>query len=463
VNPPREEIEALVHRYCDDALSPADAETLNRLLETDAGAARCFAEQALLHAQLRLQCRESAGAAPAAAVSPRRRVFRRVGWAAAAAVLVAAGLTLVLPGTSPRASLVECAGDVALLRGGKAVGARAGLPICPGDRIRTGADGRATVAFEGEATALDVPADSSVAFESGPGQGKRLALEEGRLRCVVAPQPSGAPLVVRTPHAESTVLGTAFALRVAGGRTRLDVAEGRVRFAPRDGGREAVLVAARQAATADARGVSLAAPGGLPWRTTLEVDFRRGEPLPPAFEPAFCLSRRMHAPDRAYVSAPAIARLADGVLRLAVDARPETMGLSELQWRRPVPGDLRVEVNLPHQPGRQLTVTLGGSAFTGYRFNFQPGNQPWRGFHMDRLELAGQRLIQRDSRDIVDVGRSHVIAVERTGRTYRAWVDGGERIDKEAEPLPPDPEGVAFTVGATFTTLDLEAIRVLER
>jgi hypothetical protein len=270
-------------------------------------------------------------------------------------------------------------------------------------------------------------------------------------------------MVVRTPHAEATVLGTAFALRIAGGRTQLDVNEGRVRFAPRDGGREPLLVAARQAATADGQGVKTAVPDGAAWKEILAADFRRGDSLPPPFEPAFCLSRRLHEPDRAFVSAPSLARLTGGVLRLAVDARPETMGLSELQWRGPLPGDLRVEVTLPHQPGRQLTVTLDGSAFTGYRFNFQPGNQLWRGFHLDRLEVSGQRLIQRDSRDIVDVSRSHRIVVERVGRTYRAWVDGEERIDKEAGSLPPDPDGVAFSVGATFTTLDLEAIRVFGR
>jgi ferric-dicitrate binding protein FerR (iron transport regulator) len=467
VNLPADELDTLLHRYLDDALTPAESESLNRLLETDAEVARRFAELSLLHAQLRLRCAGrgmvAAGAAPDA---PARRIARWLPAAVAAGALVAAGLTLLLlarPSGGGALARAEAAGEVALLRGATVVALRAGAEILPGDRIRTGSDGRATVAFAGEFTTLFVPADSCVGVGRGPEGGKRVVLEAGRLRCAVAPQPAGRPMIVTTPHAETTVLGTAFALRVAEGRTDLGVDEGRVQFAPRDAGREPLLVAARQAATADERGVRSAPPDGLPWKEALAVDFRRGEPLPSPFEPAFCLSRRMHQPDRAYVSAPAIARLAGGMMRLAVDARPETMGLSELQWRRPFPGDLRVEVTLPHQPGRQLTITLDGTAFTGYRFNFQPGDQPWRGFHMDRLEVAGQRLVQRDSRDILDIGRSHRIVVERTGRRFRAWVDAEERIDTTAPPLPPDPDGVAFSVGATFTTLDLEAIRVLGR
>jgi hypothetical protein len=278
----------------------------------------------------------------------------------------------------------------------------------------------------------------------------------------VAPQPADRPFTVRTPHAETTVLGTTFSLSVSEGRTRLTVREGQVRFAGRDGGREPLLVAARQGAVADARG---AAPAGEePWKEVLAADFRRGDPLPAALEPAFCPSRMIDRTDRAFEPDPGIVRLKDNVLRLSENrARPELMGLAALQWKSPLPGRVRVEVTLPHQPGRQLTITLGGTAFTGYRFNFQPGEHYWRGFHMDRLEVGLHALIQRDSRDIADVGGSHLIVVEKDGKTYRAWVDGEERIEKDAAPLPPDPEGVALTVGATFTPLEIESIRILER
>ncbi len=451
---PREELEALVHRYADGTLTPRETETLNRLLETDRDAARVFAEQSLLHALLRQKCRGQAEASP-----------RRARWtwpAVAAAVLATAGLALLLLRPGAPASIADPSGDVALVRDGKTLPVRESQPLLPGDRIRTGADGRVSIRFNGEATTLDVPADSRVELDPDQGRGKRIAVEAGRLRCSVAPQPADKPFTVRTPHAEATVLGTTFSLSVSGGQTRLKVGEGQVRFASRSGGREPLLVAARQAAAAGMKGALPADEG--PWKEILAADFRRGDPLPAGLEPAFCPSGRIDRPDRAFAPDPGIARIKDGLLRLSESrARPESMGLAALQWKKPPPDRVRVEVTLPHQPGRQLTVTLDGTAFTGYRFNFQPGDQYWRGFHMDRLEVGRHALIQRDSRDIADVGRSHLIVVEKDGGTYRAWVDGEERIEKDAAPLPPDPQGVALTVGATFTPLDIEAIRILER
>jgi len=454
---PREELEALVHRYCDGTLTPPETETLNRLLENDRDAARCFAEQTLLHALLRQKCRGQAEAAP-------RRAVPRWTWAAAAAgALAAAGLALVLLRPGAARWIDDHSGDVALARQGETLPVRAGQAILPGDHIRTGADGRASIRFRGEDTTLFVPADSRVEFDPDQGRGKRIAVGAGRLRCSVAPQPADRPFVVRTPHAEATVLGTTFSLSVSEEQTRLNVGEGRVRFAGRDDGRGPLLVAAREAATADAGGVRAAPPAG-PWKEVLSVDFRRGDPLPAGLGPAFCLSRRIDHPDRAFSPDPGIARVRDGALRLSESrARPESMGLATLQWKRPLPDRVRVEVTLPHQPGRQLTITLDGTPFTGYRFNFQPGEHYWRGFHMDRLEVGRHALVQRDSRDIADVGRSHLIVVEKEGETYRAWVDGEERIEKAALPLPPDPQGVALTVGATFTPLEIEAIRILER
>lgn len=455
MSPTRQELEALVHRYADGALAPGDAETLNRLLETDPDAARCFCEQSILHALLRQKCRGLFEAAP-----------RRPRWIrpalAAGILLAAAGIAFVLFRPGPAASAADPAGDAALIRDGGILPLRPGQPLLPGDRLRTGADGRVTLRFRGESTALHVPADSTVALDGDPARGKRIAVESGRLRGSVAPQPAGRPLIVRTPHAEATVLGTAFSISVSEDRTRLAVREGEVRFASREGGREALLVAARQGAVADARGVSPA--GEEPWKEVLAADFRRGDPLPAALEPAFCLSRMIDRADRAFAPDPAIARVKDGALRLSESrARPEFMGLAALLWKRPLPDRVRVEVALPHQPGRQLTITLGGTPFTGYRFNFQPGDHYWRGFHMDRLEVGRHALVQRDSRDIADVGRPHLIVVEKDGGTYRAWVDGEERIEKDAAPLPPDPEGVALTVGATFTPLEIESIRILER
>ena len=60
--------------------------------------------------------------------------------------------------------------------------------------------------------------------------GKRIGLAEGMIRFDVPRQPAGQPLVVATPQADVTVLGTRFTVTAAADRSRVDVEEGRVRL-----------------------------------------------------------------------------------------------------------------------------------------------------------------------------------------------------------------------------------------
>jgi hypothetical protein len=64
-------------------------------------------------------------------------------------------------------------------------------------------------------------------------RGKRFELHAGVLEANVARQPPFRRLILQTPNAEATVVGTRFTLMVSTNRTRLDVMEGEVRLANR--------------------------------------------------------------------------------------------------------------------------------------------------------------------------------------------------------------------------------------
>jgi hypothetical protein len=63
-----------------------------------------------------------------------------------------------------------------------------------------------------------------------PAPGKRISLAEGSLKLDVPRQPAAQPLVVVTPQADVTVLGTRFTVTASQDRSRVDVEEGRVRI-----------------------------------------------------------------------------------------------------------------------------------------------------------------------------------------------------------------------------------------
>ena len=57
---------------------------------------------------------------------------------------------------------------------------------------------------------------------------KRVQIRSGSIVGTVAKQPSGAPMVLLTPQAEATVLGTHFLFETGKDNSRLTVYEGRV-------------------------------------------------------------------------------------------------------------------------------------------------------------------------------------------------------------------------------------------
>jgi hypothetical protein len=123
--------------------------------------------------------------------------------------------------------------------------------------VTIGPQSRAVLVFEDHSTfALD--GDSAlVQMSDGGGRGKEAFLARGRLTAEVTPQPPGLPLLITTPQAQATVVGTRFTLSVDRNSTRLEVTRGGVRLAPLAGGEAASVSASQSAVVSDAsQGVS---------------------------------------------------------------------------------------------------------------------------------------------------------------------------------------------------------------
>ena len=129
-----------------------------------------------------------------------------------------------------RPVLAQVSGEGLLLeRGGQSVRATAGMALEAGDVVRTGPTATAVIGFAPEKTSVTIQqgSDFRLASTSAP---KTFDLRLGKLEGSVARQRPFCPMVLKTPQAEVRVLGTKFTLTVATNSTRLEVAEGKVRF-----------------------------------------------------------------------------------------------------------------------------------------------------------------------------------------------------------------------------------------
>ncbi len=167
------------------------------------------------------------------------------------------------------ADLTEVKGTAWLLEGPERAAARAGGALLSGQGLETGTPGGAVLKLP-DGTRVELMPGTSI----GEAKSARMNLRSGALAAQVVRRPPGDPLVFSTPHAEMTVLGTALRILVEADRTRLEVAEGKVRLRRTLDGRS-VDVAAGQFAVAEASRGELAA---RPLPTALEALAARMEP-----------------------------------------------------------------------------------------------------------------------------------------------------------------------------------------
>ena len=171
----------------------------------------------------------------------------------------------------PPVARVESASGALFLDGARKLEAQPGAWLPAGwGLVTVGAQGRAVLAFD-DRSSLELAGDSALLqVGSGPGRGKEAFLARGRLTAEVTPQPPGRPMLITTPQAQATVIGTRFTLTVDRAATRLDVVHGGVSIS-RLGGGEATAVSASQYAVvadgaagvvrADLRGVAMMVVG----------------------------------------------------------------------------------------------------------------------------------------------------------------------------------------------------------
>ncbi|HEV3026052.1 MAG TPA: FecR family protein, partial [Planctomycetota bacterium] len=218
-------------------------------------------------------------------------------WAGLAAAAILCGLLgyVFSPSTletRPVTARVDAVAGEVTLTGGRRV--RVGDEIGAGLTLETTGPASSATLTYADRTRIDLGGDASVRFQAdvrGP-LGKSLWMNRGFLHADVAKQVPGLPFLIRSNFAEARVLGTKFDLWTDPESTRLEVAEGKVRFI-RDGDSKPQGVDVGPGEKAVASSLDL-----VRWTPVCDIDFSKLKELPPLMEARFCSSRVLHTPER---------------------------------------------------------------------------------------------------------------------------------------------------------------------
>ena len=140
---------------------------------------------------------------------------------------------------------VEDASDVRAARSGQVTELVAGAPLYADDSISAGPAGRLVILYA-DGTRIALASGGRLTLKSEQSA-KRVMLTTGQLSAFVAKQPAGQAMVLSTPNANATILGTQFKLTAMSDRTSLEVTEGVVRFTRSSDGRSIEVAAGRKA------------------------------------------------------------------------------------------------------------------------------------------------------------------------------------------------------------------------
>lgn len=420
MNDPRHWIEA----YLDDSLSTEESAALLAWLKGHPDHLRAFVEANVFEQEIR----------SAVVASVEREAIDpfigrdKLSWTgrqrlavvfAALAVLVASGLVFAWNareyGLKP--IVVSTRGVVEIVRDDRWIPATQGNSVKPGERIRTASDDASAELRLSDGTSVHLAGSTELAVPR-PEDPRTFQVRRGVVRCVVAEQPSGRPLVFQTPHAQLSALGTTFDLVAAPVESRVRVEKGQVRWA--DGG-DRIEVVAGETSTADLHGVQA-------WMPICDLDFSAATGLPTQLQTVFCDSPSLHTANRRIRPAPQGIRLGNGGLRFA--PQRESFGVHGLivtRWTESVGGDMAIEVGIAAEKKWSLQMAVDGDCFEGYRVVFAAPTYP-NGIAVDSLYPTGLTLLVQDPRPVPDRGE-HVLRVEKRGQQLRVWVDRELRID----------------------------------
>ncbi|MCL4205718.1 MAG: FecR domain-containing protein [Pirellulaceae bacterium] len=442
------EMAGLLGAMTDAALDDAERRRLAQLVREEPEARRLYLDYCQMHALLR-----SAHGVLAALEPPAGQRRRRVGWRAVGVAVLALAATAALvvwvvsPTDGLQPAITSASGEVQILRDGQRIPADAGGRIRSGERLLTGPNASVQLHLA-DGTSIRVGGSTDVGFVQEKAA-RQVQLRTGVMHCEVTEQPPGQPLVFQTPHAELTVLGTAFELLATPVESRVRVLEGRVRWTA--GGRS-VEVAAGEASTANIQGVQA-------WQPVCDLDFSTLQSMPPQLETVYCDSPSLHTAQRKIVPAPGGVRLEDGSLRF-VDSRQVfgEHGLLVTRWAEPVGGDVAIEVDVAAGEPWSMGLSVDGDSFQGYRIIFIAPNYP-NGINVDSIYPVEATLLAQDPRPI-STEQDHTLRVEKRGAQLRVWVDQELRIDTELSyPLAPDRKQT-FAISSFGVGPQVRALRV---
>ena len=247
-------LEQLLSQWEEGTLTIQDLPELKRLLATPEGRVALVDDWLLseaIYGKLRAAQEDEALAAPAQTPDPITGVagarirsgqswiekllpglpWRRVPIALRLSLGVAGAVGLWLIAAwvyfqqTPAAAMID--GTATVEHGSAKHPLQPGQGLYRGDLLRVPPGGTVVLAWNQEATRLRLDAGTELQV-LGWARGRQFILRQGRLQAAVAAQSRWRPLIVRTPQAEATVVGTCFSMEVSPSATRLEVTGGAV-------------------------------------------------------------------------------------------------------------------------------------------------------------------------------------------------------------------------------------------
>ena len=259
------DLDRLVAAHLDDALDADSASRLHELLRSDEQARRLLLA-ASCHASAlpRIALESGLARAPVAPASVRRRSWRWLMPAAAAVLVIGLALSWLTMSPVTGDVRVDGAAGLTIERAGTRHLGASDPWVQVGDRILADG-GPARLSWTTEGTSIELASGAQVVVEA-LGARKRLRLDGGALRAVVAPQAASGGLTVVTSFGSVDVVGTRFSVQVHDHGSTVAVEHGSVRVsasanAANAAGAPTVTLAAGYAVTTD--GTAISAPGPI--------------------------------------------------------------------------------------------------------------------------------------------------------------------------------------------------------
>lgn len=280
--------EALIQKHIDGRTDATEAAALSALLEANAEVRLLYLQLARIHATLATDFAEE----PRPAIEPKQQLDRTgdtprkrrvwLGISAVACVLVVSAavvLTRSRP-VAPVARLTAVSGPVQWIGDGGKVESDSlvGREVGAGSLESLSVDSWAVLEYP-DGTTVTLTGRTVLALVSGSQ--KEMRLGHGRVSVNAARQPSGQPLLIRTPTALLEVLGTQLNVDSDSSSTRVSVNEGRVRVTRLVDGTATDVPADHQATATVDRGAELKAvrrsqPVSV-WRTQFPAGVNYGD------------------------------------------------------------------------------------------------------------------------------------------------------------------------------------------